>query len=89
MTVKVYLDEKKFGDQITKKNLWRKSLAAMVEISPSYLSQLANGRRCPSPRLRQKFLKTLQCKTFDDLFFIKEKDAGERTKAAVPLSKGT
>ena len=89
MSVKVYLDEKKIDDHIAKKNLRLNSLAGMVEISPSYLSQLINGKRCPSPELRQKFLKILQCEGFDDLFVIKDKDDIEKVRAVLPLSKET
>ena len=89
MSVKVCLDEKKIDEQIAKKNLWCKTFAGMVEISPSYLSQLINGKRSPSPELRQKFLKILQCEGFDDLFVIKDKDDIEKVRAVLPLSKET
>ncbi|GAG74612.1 unnamed protein product, partial [marine sediment metagenome] len=42
------------------------------EVSSGYMSQLMDGSRNPSPKLRERIMKKLPEHKFDDLFEIKE-----------------
>lgn len=50
-------------------------LARRIGVSRSYLSQLINGRREPSPKVREKLLDALCGATFDDLFVIERSES--------------
>lgn len=46
-------------------------LAARAGVTSGYMSQLMDGSRCPSPKLRQQLMDIFPECTFDDLFRIK------------------
>ena len=69
--------EVKLKSKFVRKFLIRKNkslswLYYKLEISSPYLSQLLNGSRNPSPKLRERIMKKLPEHKFDDLFEIKE-----------------
>ena len=63
---------------LARKNKSQNWLAYRMEISSGYISQLINGARYPSPRMRERFLQALEGTTFDDLFEIEGMDGRKR-----------
>ncbi len=47
-------------------------LAHKLELSSGYMSQLMDGSRNPSPKIRQRIMDNLPEHDFDDLFVIKK-----------------
>ncbi len=60
---------------LLQENISQNELAERLGISSGYMSQLVNGRRYPSPRLRKKMLHVFRSLTFGDLFYLEDKDA--------------
>ena len=56
-------------------------LARRVGISSGYLSQLINGRRSPSPRLRKRLQEVLEEPRFDGLFAVEPGDSSSEDGA--------
>ena len=61
---------------LAKKNISQNKLALELGISNGYMSQLLNGTRFPSPKLRDKILKSLKGHSFEDLFLMDLKSNG-------------
>jgi DNA-binding XRE family transcriptional regulator len=59
---------------LLRKNKTQNWLAHRLEISTGYMSQLMEGTRNPSPKLREKIMNYLPDLGFDDLFEMKEMD---------------
>lgn len=59
---------------LCRKNKTQNWLAHRLEISTGYMSQLMEGVRNPSPKLRERIMSCLPECAFDDLFEIKELD---------------
>ncbi|MBD3342428.1 MAG: helix-turn-helix domain-containing protein [Candidatus Lokiarchaeota archaeon] len=74
--MKVYFKKDSVEELLARKNLSQNWLANRVGISKAYMSQLLRGKRCPSPKVRNKFLKYFEEKKFDDLFFIDNEHSG-------------
>lgn len=55
---------------LTNKNKSHNWLADRANISKGYLSQIMNGDRYPSGKVREKILKVLKDSTFDEIFEI-------------------
>ena len=70
--MKVYIRNKEVKKILIRKNKSQNWLAYKLEISSGYLSQLMDGSRNPSPKLRERIMKKLPEYKFDDLFEIKE-----------------
>ncbi len=70
--MKVYIRRKEVKKILIRKNKSQNRLACSLEISSGYMSQLMNGSRNPSPKLRERIMKKLPGHKFDDLFEIKE-----------------
>lgn len=70
--MKVYMRRKEVKKILIRKNKSQNWLARRLEISSGYISQLMNGSRNPSPKLRERIMKKLPEHKFDDLFEIKE-----------------
>jgi transcriptional regulator with XRE-family HTH domain len=70
--MKVYMRRKEVKKILIRKNKSQNQLACSLEISSGYMSQLMNGSRNPSPKLRERIMKKLPEHKFDDLFEIKE-----------------
>lgn len=69
----------KLRSEVIKRILLRKNktqnwLAHRLEISTGYMSQLMEGTRNPSSKLREKIMNYLPDFGFDDLFEIKDID---------------
>ena len=70
--MKVYMRRKEVKKILIRKNKSQNWLARRLEISSGYMSQLMNGSRNPSPKLRERIMKKLPEHKFDDLFEIRE-----------------
>jgi transcriptional regulator with XRE-family HTH domain len=71
--MKVYLKTNFIQKKLIRKNKPQNWLADKFGISTGYLSQLMDGSRQPSPKLRTRILSVFRGYEFDDLFVIKEK----------------
>lgn len=74
MNIKVYLRNKEIKKILIRKNKSQNWLAHRLEVSTGYMSQLMDGSRNPSPKLRERIMNHLPEHSFDDLFEIKETD---------------
>ncbi|MBW1855448.1 MAG: helix-turn-helix transcriptional regulator [Deltaproteobacteria bacterium] len=72
--MKVYLRCKEIKKILMRKNKSQNWLAHKLEVSTGYMSQLVDGARCPSPKLRERIMNNLTELKFDDLFEIKDTD---------------
>lgn len=72
--MKVYLKSRELKKILIKKNKSQNWFAYRLEISSGYMSQLMDGSRSPSPRLREKIMNYLPDHQFDDLFLILENE---------------
>lgn len=70
--MKVYIRRKEVKKILIRRNKSQNWLAYKLEISSGYMSQLMDGTRNPSPKLRERIMKNLSEQKFDDLFEIKE-----------------
>lgn len=70
--MKVYLRNKEIKKHLIRKNKSQNWLAYKLEVSTGYMSQLMDGSRNPSPKLRERLMNILTDKKFDDLFEIRE-----------------
>ena len=73
--VKVFLRADSIEKLLARKNMSQNWLAAKIGISSGYISQLVNGERCPSPKIREKIQDVFKDKKFDDLFYINDDKA--------------
>jgi len=55
---------------LARKNRSQNWLARKMEISSGYLSQMLNGTRNPSPRVRERIMDVFEAHDFDDLFIV-------------------
>ena len=62
-------------DFLDRSNLTQKDMAYLVGISEAYFSQLMNGDRSPSARVRGRIQQVMGVDDFD-LLFIVEEDTG-------------
>lgn len=68
----VYLDNQKAKKLMFVKGFNVSSFASEVGIGVSYLSQILNSKKSPSPKLAKKIAETLEVE-IEDLFFFKER----------------
>jgi transcriptional regulator with XRE-family HTH domain len=69
--MKVKLRSKKVRELLARKNLSQNWLAGRIGASSSYISQVMNGVRNPSPRMREAIMQVFKDSKFDELFSIK------------------
>lgn len=69
----VYLDNQKTKKLMFIKGFNVSTLADEVGVGISYISQILNGKRSPSPKLAKKITETLEVE-IEDLFFFKENE---------------
>lgn len=69
--MKVCLRTKFVRRKLGRKCLSQNWLALRAGVSSGYMSQVMNGSRHPSPKLRQRLLDIFPECQFDDLFIIK------------------
>ncbi|MDO8689676.1 MAG: helix-turn-helix transcriptional regulator [Dehalococcoidia bacterium] len=74
--LRVSLNREAFEIAMTRRNLSRKSLAQKLGFSRCYMSQVANGRKEPSPAMRERLLQYFKDHKFDDLFTIQSERGG-------------
>jgi len=72
--MKTTLKNKELNMYLTKKNKSQNWLAYHLKISSGYMSQLMNGARHPSPKMRERIMKALPELIFDDLFLVIEEN---------------
>lgn len=70
--MKPFLRENKVRHLLIRKNKSQNWLALRLGISSAYMSQLLDGSRRPSPRLRELIMETFGEPNFDELFIIKK-----------------
>ena len=61
-------------DFLDRSNLTQKDMACLVGISEAYFSQLMNGDRSPSAKVRSRFQEVMGVDDFDLLFIVEEDD---------------
>jgi len=59
----------------------QRSFAKKIDISGPYMNQIANGERCPSPKVAKKICDGLNVE-FDDIFFIEHACKSKQNKTA-------
>lgn len=69
----VYLDNQKAKKLMFIKGFNVSSFADEVGVGISYISQIMNGKKSPSPKLAKKIAETLEVE-IEDLFFFKENE---------------
>ena len=69
---KVRLDAHALWSQINRLSMSQNELARLLGTSSGYLSQLINGQRYPSPRMRRRLLRVLGDIPFDELFTVED-----------------
>jgi hypothetical protein len=69
--MRTYLKNKTLQKILIRKNKSQNWFAHRIEVSTGYMSQLMDGSRCPSPKVREKIMNNLPDYGFDDLFAIK------------------
>jgi hypothetical protein len=57
--MKVYLKSKNLKEILIRKNKSQNWLAYRLEVSSGYMSQLMDGSRSPSPKLRERMMNIL------------------------------
>lgn len=68
---RVTINQNELWHLMTFSNVSQNSLASELDISSGYLSQLMNGRKSPSPELRNRLLRRFPGSTFNDIFIIR------------------
>ena len=71
--MKVYLRKEFVRSRLIRRNVSQNWLATLAGVTSGYMSQLMDGSRCPSPKLRQRLMEVFPDYKFDDLFRIKER----------------
>lgn len=72
---RVLIKREALWDRLDRLNISQNELARRLGITTGHLSRLINGQRCPSPALRRLLMETLECREFDDLFYVVNDDA--------------
>ena len=67
---RVLLKREALWDRLDRFNVSQNELARRLDISTGHLSRLVNGQRCPSPSVRRRLMEVLDCREFDDLFYV-------------------
>jgi len=70
--MKVYLRNRKIRKRLIRENKSQNWFAYELKVSSGYMSQLMDGSRNPSPKLRERITDIFPDCEFDDLFIIKE-----------------
>ncbi|MEE9443222.1 MAG: helix-turn-helix transcriptional regulator [candidate division Zixibacteria bacterium] len=70
--VKVALKKEAILILLAKRNRSQNWLAYRLGISSGYVSQLLNGKRMPSPDMRDRIMKYFEHLSFDELFEIQK-----------------
>ena len=71
--VRVRLNAVAFWDLLHRRNMTKNEVAERAGLATGYLSQLLNGKRCPSAAARQRLQDVLEAE-FDELFIVEGVD---------------
>jgi len=83
--IRVSINQQIFWHHMTCANVSQNQLAHELGVSSSYLSQIVNGRRFPSAKLRKKLLKYFEPLNFNDLFSLISEDNPTYPKVGKPI----
>jgi len=72
LRIKTFLNSTEFRIILTTRNISQNVAARRLGVTPQYLSQLLAGQRHPSPKTRERILKTFRGFSWDKLFTIEE-----------------
>ena len=61
-------------DFMDRNNLTQKQMAELLGISEAYFSQIMNGDRSPSAKVRAGLQRVMGVNDFDKLFYVEEDD---------------
>ena len=61
-------------DFMDRNNLTQKRMAELIGISEAYFSQIMNGDRSPSAKVRAGLQRIMGVKDFDELFYVEDDD---------------
>ena len=61
-------------DYMDRDNLTQKQMAELLGISEAYFSQIMNGDRSPSAKVRAGLQRIMGVEDFDALFYVEEDD---------------
>ena len=61
-------------DLMDRNNLTQKQMAELPGISEAYFSQIMNGDRSPSAKVRAGSQRIIGVEDFDELFYVEEED---------------
>lgn len=70
--MRVYINSKVVRRKLIRSNLSQRELADRIGICTGYMSQLMDGSRHPSAKIRKRLMSIFSESSFDDLFIIKE-----------------
>ena len=70
--LKVWLNGPAVWQRLGRYNISQNDLARRIGVTSGYFSLLVNGKRCPSPRTRQRLQEVLGNAEFDDLFILEQ-----------------
>lgn len=68
--MRVFLKRKAIEEILIRKNKTQNWFAYQVEVSTGYMSQLMDGSRNPSAKVRERIMARLPDYSFDDLFIL-------------------
>ena len=67
--IKAELRYREVSSVLMRRGISLRELSNQIEVTPGYCSQLMRGKRCASPRVRQKLMEALGL-DFDTLFNV-------------------
>jgi transcriptional regulator with XRE-family HTH domain len=74
--MKIMLNREFVEKVLARRNISQNGLARRLRISSSYMSQIMNGGRYISAKMRRRIFRYFRRYDFDDLFIIIEDDKG-------------
>jgi transcriptional regulator with XRE-family HTH domain len=80
--VRVRLNAQATWGHMARQNLSQNALARRLRITSGYLSQLVNGQRFPSPKLRRRILEILPGASSEELFVLERRSTVTKNAAS-------
>jgi len=74
--IKIMLNREFVGKVLTRRNISQNGLARRLRISSGYMSQIMNGSRYISAKMRRRIFRYFRRYEFNDLFIIIDDDKG-------------
>jgi len=78
--IKIMLNREFVGKVLTRRNISQNGLARRLRISSGYMSQIMNGSRYISAKMRRRIFRYFRNYDFNDLFLIIEDGKGNDEK---------